>query len=850
MQSISDTIAAKKIKGLSDSEVSKKLEEEGHNELPKDKKRTFLHILFGIIKEPMFILLLACGTIYLLLGDIQEAMMLLAFVFIVIGITVYQENKTEKALEALKDLSSPRALVVRNGEHKRISGRDVVTGDIIILSEGDRVPADAIVIDCSNLLVDESLLTGESVHVRKKPSEDLSVDIGAPGGDDLPFIYSGTLIVAGQGIAQVKRTGAQTELGKIGKSLQEVKEEKTNLQKETDSIVKKFGIGAVIICTLVVVLYGLLRGNWLEGFLSGITLAMSILPEEFPVVLTIFLALGAWRMSKNNVLTRKQQAIQALGSATVLCTDKTGTLTFNKMAVKEIYAGGKIFSVKDYKHLHEEVHEVIEYGILASQKEPFDPMEKALKDIEATGLKNTEHIHDNWDLIKQYPLSHDLLSVSHLWKSHDKRHYIIAAKGAPEAIIDLCHLKQNKKIMEAVARMSDDGLRVLAVAKAKTKGVIKEKQHDFDFEFVGLIGYEDPIRPTVPNAIKECYDAGIRVIMITGDYPGTAKNIARQIGLDNNEEYITGSELEKMDDKTLRHKIKKINIFARVVPEQKLRIVKALKANGEIVAMTGDGVNDAPALKSAHIGIAMGEKGTDVARESSAIVLLNDDFASIVNGIRMGRRIFDNIRKAMAYVLAVHIPIAGLTMLAVLLGWPLILLPVHILFLELIIDPACSIVFEAGKEEKNVMRRPPRDPKEKIFNKKTVMFSVFQGIVTLAIVALVFFFTYSITKSETQARALSFTTLVISNLFLIIINRSWTTGMHESFKEKNGVLWAVIIGSIVFLAITLLIPFMRELFKFGVLHPIDLVIGIGAAVVGVFIFEIIKYWDRDRSKGA
>jgi Ca2+-transporting ATPase len=844
MQSISDTITAMKIKGLSDKAVSKKLNEEGFNELPREKKRTFRRISFEIIKEPMFILLISCGIIYLLLGDVGEALMLLAFVFIVIGITVYQENKTEKALEALRDLSSPRALVIRGGEPKRIPGREVVSDDIIILCEGDRVPADAVVIDCSSLLVDESLLTGESVHVRKKPAENLDIDIGVPGGDDLPFVYSGTLIVSGQGIALVKRVGMQTELGKIGKSLQEVKEEKTNLQKETDSIVKNFGIGAAVLCSLVIILYGLLRGNWLEGFLSGITLAMSILPEEFPVVLTIFLALGAWRMSKKNVLARKQQAIQALGSATVLCADKTGTLTLNKMTVKKIYANGKIFSLENPKNLHHGVHEVIEFGILASQKEPFDPMEKALKDIGAVGLKDTKYAHANWDLIKQYPLSHELLAVCHLWESPGKNEYIIAAKGAPEAIIDLCHLKENKNIMDVVAKLSGDGLRVLAVARAETKGVIKEKQHNFDFEFIGLIGYEDPIRPTVKNAIKECYTAGIRVIMITGDYPGTAKNIARQIGLQNSEEFITGAELEAMDDKTLKEKIRLVNIFARVVPQQKLRIVNALKSNGEIVAMTGDGVNDAPALKSAHIGVAMGAKGTDVARESSSIVLLDDDFTSIVRGVRMGRRIFDNIRKAMSYVLAVHIPIAGVTMLAVLLGWPLILLPVHILFLELIIDPVCSVVFEAGKEEKNVMRRPPRNPKERIFNKKTVRFSVFQGIIILSIVALLFYLTYSWTKSEAEARALSFTTLVILNLFLILINRSWATNIFESLKEKNNVLWMVIGGSVLFLICTLTIPFLRGLFKFGMLHTGHYVFGGLAIIIGVALLEGMKLLSR------
>jgi len=602
--------------------------------------------------------------------------------------------------------------------------REVVKEDIIILREGDRIPADGNVLFCSNLLVNESMLTGESLAVRKSEWDGKTKPTN-PGGDDMPFVYSGTLVVQGHGMAKVTETGIHTEMGKIGKALQTINQEETLLKKETSQLVRNFAFAGMILCTFVVIVYGMTRGDWLNGLLAGVSLSMALLPEEFSVVLLIFLSMGAWRMSKRQVLTRRIPAVETLGSATVLCVDKTGTLTMNRMILSSLFSRAEFYDLANNGHLPlpEKFHELLEFGYLASQKDPFDPVEKEIKNGTEKFLSDSEHVHDNWKLIREYPLSKNLLSLSNVWKSYDHRKYVIAANGSPEAIIDMCHLDevQKKELISRVQSMADVGLRVLGVARSiSQEELLPEMQHDFTFEFIGLIGFTDPIRPSVPAAVSECYTAGIRVIMITGDFPGTAMNIARQIGLKNLDGIITGPELAQMSMMELQEKIKVINIFARVMPEQKLAIVNALKANGEVVAMTGDGVNDAPALKSAHIGIAMGEQGTDVARESSAIVLLNDDFSSIVAAIRLGRRIFDNLKKAITYIFSVHVPIAGLALFPILFNLPLILLPAHIAFLELIIDPACSVVFEAEKEEKNIMQRPPRNLKEKFFGKKNL----------------------------------------------------------------------------------------------------------------------------------
>jgi P-type Ca2+ transporter type 2C len=849
--------------GLSSAAAIARLHQDGHNELPSAQSRSLLAIAWGTLQDPIFLLLVGGGVIYWFLGDLQEALILLGFVFFLMGISLYQEGKTEHAIAALRDLSSPRALVIRDGQRQRIAGRDVVRGDLCVLAEGDRIPADAIVLSCSNLSTDESLLTGESLPVRKVAAVG-PVKLARPGGDDLPFVYSGTLVVQGQGIIQVQATGAQTEMGKIGNALQTVKPEATPLQREMNRLVARLFSIALALCVAIVVIYGFTTGDWLKGILAGITLAMAILPNEFPVVVTIFLALGAWRISQHHVLARRVAAVETVGAATVLCVDKTGTLTLNQMAVQQLWAYNPLVPSKPYDlgsqtaaPLPEALHELVEFCILASQRDPFDPMEKAFKQLGDSYLANTEHLHYDWKLLREYPLSPDLLAMSHVWQSADAKQYEIAAKGAPEAIADLCHLtpEQQQILAAKVTSMAAQGLRVLGVAKVALleapsaflpphpsidPGHLPDKQHDFPFQFLGLVGLSDPVRPTVAAAIQECYSAGIRVVMITGDYPVTAQAIAQQIGLTQMGDILTGADLERMGDDELDRHIQNTNIFARAVPEQKLRIVNALQNKGEVVAMTGDGVNDAPALKAAQIGIAMGQRGTDVARESAALVLLDDDFSSIVQAVKLGRRIFDNLRKAMAYLLAIHVPIAGMSLIPVLFKLPLVLLPIHVAFLHLIIDPACSIVLEAEPAEATVMQRPPRNPKEPLFGRRTVGLALLQGMGILAIVLTIFVIALARGQGELDARALTFTTLILANLGLILSEGSTSRLNLKILRSPNPALWWVLGGGLFFLAIVLYVPIVRHLFSFSFLHPIDLAICLLGGAIALVWFEVLK----------
>ena len=831
------------IQGLTDQEAMERLAQDGYNELPSAKKRSPLHLVLEVVREPMFMLLIACGLLYLLLGDVAEALMLLGFVFVIMGIEFVQEQRTERALDALRELSSPRALVIREGRQGRIAGREVVRDDIVLVVEGDRVPADAVVLSATSLSVDESLLTGESVPVRKAVWDGAQA-MGRPGGDDQPFVYSGTLVVKGQAITQVQTTGSRTEMGKIGKALQILEPESTNLQQQTAKIVKTFALVGLGLCILVVVLYGLTRGSWLNGLLAGITLAMATLPEEFPVVLTIFLALGAWRMSQRQVLTRRVPAVEMLGAATALCVDKTGTLTLNRMTVTHIALDGELHPVESKQvALPEPLHGVVEYSLLASPTDPFDPMEKAMKDLGGRTLLNTEHLHKDWKLVKEYPLSPKLLAMSRVWRSPSGEDLVIAAKGGPEAIADLCHFDAGRRqaLDEQINQMANTGLRVIGVAQAQFRAAdLPDEQHDFNFEFLGLLGLADPVRPGVPEALQECYTAGIRVIMITGDYPGTAQSIARQIGLKPLKQIITGSELEQMDDAELQERIRTTCIFARTVPEQKLRIVQALKANGEVVAMTGDGVNDAPALKAAHIGIAMGGRGTDVAREAAALVLLDDNFASIVQAVRMGRRIFDNLRKAMTFIFSVHIPIAGMSLLPILFNWPPALLPIHIVFLELIIDPACSVVFEMEPDEADVMLRSPRRLDEPLFGRQMIVVGLCQGLGVLLAVLAVYGYVLSSGLGEAEARMMGFVTLVIGNLGLILTNRSWTRSLLDTLRTPNAAMVWIVCGVFIFLALALGVAVLRDLFSFGALHAWELAMVAVAGLATIAISEGVK----------
>ena len=844
-------------RGLSEEEAWHRLQQDGPNELPSQRQRPLAAIALEVLREPMFVLLAIAAGLYLFAGETADAAMLMGSVVVVVAITVVQEVRSERALEALRDLSSPRALVVRDGVERRIAGREVVRGDLLVLAEGDRVPADALLRQATHLAVDESLLSGESVPVVKLASS-TAREIDRPGGEGLPSLFSGTLVTAGQGLAEVVATGAATELGRIGKALERITTETTLLQAETRRLTRTLATVGLTTCLVVAIAYPLSRGGsaqvWREGALAGIAMAMSALPEEFPVILTVFLALGAWRISRHRVLTRRMPAIETLGAATVLCVDKTGTLTLNQMTLVKLRAGDEEVDLRNPAGPPSgAVLELLTGALLASRPDPFDPLERAVHAAADRVLGEQARELRGWSTVREYPLTARLLAVTNVWRRPDGRRLTVAAKGAPEAIADLCHLAAGARavLSRQVAVLAGQGLRVLGVARGEIDAAsLPDGMHDFDLELLGLLAVEDPLRPTVPAAVAECQAAGIRVVMITGDYPETARSIARQAGIDVDGALVTGVELDALDAAALREKVGAARVFARVVPEQKLRIVEALKARGEIVAMTGDGVNDAPALKAAHIGIAMGGRGTDVAREAASLVLLDDDFSSIVTAVRLGRRIFDNIQKAVAFVFAVHVPIAGLSLLPVFFAdMPLLLLPVHIVFLELVIDPTCSLIFEAEEAEPDVMRRPPRDPRRPLFAARAIALAVLQGVVMLSVAAAVFLLARRGHQPE-AARALTFATLVVAFLGTILANRSWRVSIVGTFRRRNAALWWVLGATTGLLALVLLVPRPRRLFHFAPLHGRDLGFSLLAGLACVAWIEVTKLVRRRRASAS
>jgi len=851
--------------GLSAVQAAQRLAEDGPNALSGRQRRSLLSIAAETVREPMFLLLLAAGTLYMVFGDLQEGLTLFGFVLVTVALTLYQEGKTERAIEALRDLTSPRALVVRDGQPQRIAGRDVVRGDLLKLSEGDRVPADALLVSADGVQADESLLTGEAVPVGKRVAQPAELaaavkaetkDRIAPGGDDLPGVYAGTLIVQGHALALVTATGARSEIGRIGTALGTVEKERSPLQKQTARLVRNLALLALALSLVLVLVHGLVKGDWLQAVLAGIALAMAMLPEEYPVVLTVFPALGARRLSKEGVLTRRINAIETLGATTVLCSDKTGTLTGNRMTVTHLAAGGvglderlALDSLADGK-LPEVFHALVEVAILASVVDPFDPMEKAFHQLGERFLTDTEHLHRDWRLVQTYALGPALRAMSHVWAAAGDGAQTVAAKGAPEAVMDLCHLDdaQKARIAGVVEELAAAGLRVLAVARGGFTGQAwPASEHDFDFEFLGLLGLADPVRPEVPAAVAECRAAGIRVVMITGDYPATARAIAHQAGLAGREgDVLTGDEIATLGDEALRERMATVSVCARIAPEQKLRIVQALKTRGDIVAMTGDGVNDAPALRAAHVGVAMGARGTDVARESASLVLVDDNFAAIVRAVRLGRRIFGNLRKAMSYILAVHVPIAGMAMLPVMFGWPALLYPMHIALLELIIDPACSIAFENEPAESDVMQRPPRDAAAPLFGGATLWLALLQGLGVLAMVIGAFAWA-SPRIPEPEARAFAFATLVMGNLALILSNRSTTRSLWATLRTPNRVLWAVVGLALALLLAALYVPWTVGVLRFAPLPAHELAAACGLGLLSVVWFEGIK-WVRRRGR--
>ncbi len=799
------------IKGLSSAEVERAHEKFGYNELPDKDKKSLLKIILEIATEPMIFLLIAVVVVYSLLGDKTEATVLAISVLVIITIELYQNHKTEKALQALRNLSSPICDVIRDGKKQTIPGREVVVGDIVLIAEGGRVPADGLLITSQNLMVDESLLTGESVPIDKNIKE---------------TIYSSSMVVKGHALFEVTAIGSSTEVGKIGTSLNAIENEKTLLKKEIERVVKIIAIGAVFASLLLTIVYWLTRGDLLNGFLAGLTLSIAILPEEFPVVLTVFMALGAWRLAKNNVLARKSQTIETLGSATVLCTDKTGTLTENDMAISSITDA----TGKELEHGVEAYIEIVAYGVLASQIKPFDPMEEAFINA-ANMLGNTKDIYRGIKLKTEYPLDETSLSVVHIWHNSSDKMSKIGLKGAPEEVFRLCKLsrQEREELHGRVKVIASNGLRVIGVAKGKPQNVTPKKRDELEFTFLGLVALADPIRKEVPDAVKLCRQAGIRVIIITGDFSETARRIGKEIGLDS-QNVLTGHDLSMLSEKEKQLAIKNTSIFCRVSPTDKLSIVGALKKNGEVVAMTGDGVNDAPALKSAHIGVAMGKRGTDVAREASSIVLLDDNFASIVQGVRIGRRIFTNLQKAMAYLITVHIPITVLSFMPVVFGWPIVLLPIHIVFLEFIIDPSCTLIFEGESEEPDAMKRPPRHLKSPLFSRAVLLRSLLQGAVISSIILAVHGYMLWNGWQEDKARSITFLLIVLTNLMLILAI-SGRRVVEESFSGGFNAMVAVI--SIVSLSLVAVysIPALERLFKIAPISFTEVTITLGISLL-------------------
>ena len=836
---MTDAAASTAMLGLSEADARRRLHAEGANELPSAGQRSVLRIAGEVLREPMLALLMTGGGAYLLLGDLGEASILLAFASFSVIVTVIQESRTEHVLEALRDLSAPRALVIRDGLRRHIAAREIVRDDLIVLEQGDRIVGDALLLEAADLQTDESLLTGESLPVTKTVAFGRTADAPhRPGGDGQPYVYSGSLAVRGSGIARILATGPHSEIGRIGQSLATLDTEAPRLRRETTRIVTWCSIGGGVVAVLVVLLFGLLRGGWIEAVLAGIAIGMSMLPEEFPVVLTVFLAMGAWRIGKANVLTRRASAIETLGSATVLCTDKTGTLTENRMSVAELWlASGESISVRPDAVIPATYHALLETAALASAVAPADPMEIAIHGartaVGATGRSGATIAH-------AYALRPNLLAMSNVWD--DGATLTIAAKGAPEAIASLCRLpsEQLAILSQAVETMAVRGIRVLAVATATAPDrQWAGSQHDYTYTLIGLVGLADPLRTGVPHAVALCRGAGIRVVMITGDYAATARSISRQAGIAEGD-VLTGSDLERLDDNQLAERLKTVSVFARIMPEQKLRIVQAFKADGEIVAMTGDGVNDAPSLKAAHIGIAMGKRGTDVAREASAIVLLEDDFGSIVQAVRLGRRIYDNIRKAMAFIFAVHVPIAGLALLPLFFGLPILFGPIHIALLEMVIDPVCALVFEAEREEADVMRRRPRDPTEPLFSLPMIAWSVFQGGFAFATLTVLFLAELSAGMPEAEVRALTFFALNTEIFALILVNRSFSAKLAHTLFRHNVALRSVGAAVTIMAALILFAPPIQALLKFGSIAWSDMALALGLGAGLLMALEACK----------
>jgi P-type Ca2+ transporter type 2C len=788
-----------KLNGLTSADAAARLKRDGANVLPGSGPRRWWNILFEIVTEPMFVLLIAAAGLYLLLGNLREAVALSISVLVVIVITVLQERRTERTLSRLRDLTATDAHVIRDGNTRSVSASELVVDDVILLHEGERIPADAELLESTTLSVDESLLTGESLAVDKH--------------DTARQLFSGTLVLRGFGTARVTATGARSEIGKIGRSVSVLDVETTPLYRQVRRVTRWIALFGIALCVVIALLYALSRHDVLGGTLAGITVAMSVLPEEFPVVLTVFMAMGAWRIAAHGVLVRRMPAVETIGAATVLAVDKTGTLTENRMQVALL---DDLQRPVDLRHAHTQLNDnarkILFTALAASERTAFDPLEVAIH--QAAQQYAVAARLSAWQLVYEYDLTPELLAVTHIWKAAEHTALQVMIKGAPETILSLCHADDGtrKIVMMRATTYAQQGLRLLAVAHgAWSDAAMPRSPHAVELTLLGLIGLADPLRDTVPAALAECRSAGIRVLMITGDHAGTAKAIADAAGLDVNGKVLTGTDLDSLDDEQLRLQLRNCNVFARMMPSHKLRLIQALKANGEIVAMTGDGVNDAPALKAAHVGVALGTRSTTVAREAAAMVLVKDDFSSLVAAVRLGRRIYENIRNAISFIIAVHIPIAGMGLLPVLFGWPLLFYPLHVMFLEFVIDPTCSLVFEADGDHARSMQQPPRNSSEKLFSRSTLIQSALRGGVMLLANALIFALALHWLSADV-ARALGFAATVINTVALIYLSRSAVAAKNG---RRNMALWLVSSLALLLLLFVLYVPPVATLFNFA-----------------------------------
>jgi Ca2+-transporting ATPase len=831
------------LQGLSNEEVIQSRKKNGSNSLEHQDKNHFLVSLLEMIKEPMFLLLLLATSIYFITGEYSNGIFMLAAIILVSAISLFQESKSRNAIEELKKLSQPKSKVIRNGEIIEIPSEEIVLGDYFQTMEGTFVPADGVIIQSNDFSVNESILTGESLSVFKNEKSEINQ------------VFQGTIAASGLAICEVTAIGNQTQLGKIGKSIESIEEEKTPLQLQIGNFVKKLSIVGLIIFGIVWAVNYYNSRLILNSLLKALTLAMSIIPEEIPVAFTTFMALGAWRLMKMGVIVKQTKTVETLGSATVICTDKTGTITQNKMSLAKWYtfSEDKISANLNgnfNEKLNDDALQLLSLSMWASEPIPFDGMEIALHDAYSK-LKITDE-RPNFKLVHEYPLGGKPPMMTHIFENKAGTR-IIAAKGAPEAIIACSKLSKSavQKINNAIESMSKEGFRVLGVGVSDFTGkALPKTQQEFTFTFLGIVAFYDPPKENIKAVFDAFYNAGIQVKIVTGDNAETTSTIARQIGFNNPEQTLNGDELMEMDDATLQKKVMETTIFTRMFPEAKLKIIEALKANNQIVAMTGDGVNDGPALKSAHIGIAMGKKGTEIAKQAANLILIDDDLSKMIDAIAMGRKIYINLKKAIQYIISIHIPIVLIVFIPLVLGWiyPNIFSPVHIIFLEIIMGPTCSIIYENEPMESNLMLQKPRPLTNTFFNLKEITISIVQGLVITLGLLLIYQHCVQNSCTENVTRTIVFLTLIASNIFLTLANRSFYYSIFTTIQYKNSLVLIIIGTTVIATSSLLFIPVFSHFFMFDSVSALQIGMSILVAFISVFWIEIYKIFKRRNSK--